>query len=124
MADPYRYRGYTWMALGSYEQARSDFDRAIEIRADYSEAYLGRGILRFREGKFADAVDDMDLAITFDPWNGTARYYKALACEKIGRLREAVEAYKGYIHCAVPGEAESVERARRRIEELERTHRR
>jgi cytochrome c-type biogenesis protein CcmH/NrfG len=54
-----------------------------------------------------------------DPWNSTARYYLALACEKVGRLREAVEAYKGYIHCAVPRDDETIRHARERIRELE-----
>jgi tetratricopeptide (TPR) repeat protein len=118
-AEGYRFRGYAMLALEDHERARQDFDRALEISPGYAEARLGLGTLLFRQGKYGEAIEELTLVTEADPWNSTARYYLALACEKVGMIRKAVEAYKGYIHCAVPRDDETIRHARERIRVLE-----
>ena len=69
-----------------YDQAISDFNKALEINPGFTEAYFN----------------------------------KAVACERVGRIREAVEAYKGFIQYAPPQYALYIERVRQRIKELEK----
>lgn len=118
-AEGYRFRGYAMLALEDHKRARQDFEQALEISPGYTDARLGLGTLFFRQGKYGEAIEEFTLVTEADPWNATARYYLALACEKVGMIREAVEAYKGYIHCAVPRDDETIRHARERIRELE-----
>ena len=56
------------------------------------------------------------------PWYCIAYYNKGLCCEKADRLKDAIEAYKGFIQNASPkhGYAQGIAHARQRIKELEK----
>jgi Ca-activated chloride channel family protein len=53
-----------------------------------SSAYLGLGVLRFREGAFEDSADAFRLALRANPRNLDARYNLELALRKLGRAGE------------------------------------
>jgi tetratricopeptide (TPR) repeat protein len=49
--------------LRNYTEAISDFDRAVEINPEYSQAYNLRGASKYRLGDFAGAIEDYTRAI-------------------------------------------------------------
>jgi Tfp pilus assembly protein PilF len=103
-AVAFRCRAAAHAALGHDGEALADYGRAVEIDPRYEDAWVGRGLFLYSKGRYADAIDDFDRALGIDRRNGTANLYKALACEHVGRLREAAEARTAYIHCEIPRE--------------------
>jgi tetratricopeptide (TPR) repeat protein len=103
-AAAYRCRAAAHAVLGRDAAALADYERAVTLDPRFDEAWLGRGLYFFSKGRYAEAIDDFDKTIALDPRDYFAHLYKALACEKIGRLREAAIARQAYIHCEIPRE--------------------
>jgi len=51
-----------WSYWGDYDQAISDFTKAIDIDPSYANAYNGRGIAFFHKTEYEKAWDDVDTA--------------------------------------------------------------
>lgn len=60
-ARSYFQRGLAYFALGKYSQARQDFDQAIKLWPEYSEAHYYRGRLALLEKRNSDAWLDFDV---------------------------------------------------------------
>ncbi len=54
---------------GQYDQAISDFDKAIEINPSYSKAYNNRGIIYRLKGQYDLAILDFKKAIEINSWD-------------------------------------------------------
>jgi len=52
---------------GDFESALKDFDKAIELKADYSEAYYQRGNVKFNLRNYNEAIMDYNKAIEINP---------------------------------------------------------
>jgi tetratricopeptide (TPR) repeat protein len=76
----------------------------VELAPRLDEAWLGRGLYFYSRGRYAEAIDDFDRVNALDPVNAVAHMYRAQACEKVGRLREAAASRQAYIHCETPRE--------------------
>jgi tetratricopeptide (TPR) repeat protein len=98
-APAYRGRAAAHAVLGKEAEALADYGRAVTIDPRFDDAWLGRGLYLFSRGRFADAIDDFDQAAAIDPRNPIVHKYRALACDKVGRLRDASVSRQAYIHC-------------------------
>jgi tetratricopeptide (TPR) repeat protein len=78
--------GFAYQSKSLYDQAISDYNRALEIDLRYVRAYFNM----------------------------------ALAYDQIGRIKEAIEAYRGFIQYAPGGYQMQIEHATKRIKELEK----
>lgn len=63
---------------GKYAQAIADFNKAINIRPDFFEAYDDRGICYAQEGNFFQAQADYNRAIAINPKKGEGYYNRAV----------------------------------------------
>jgi len=70
----YCYRAVAYYFKGDYDLAIADYDRAIELRPDYVEAYINRGTTYISKGDYDRAIADFDRAIELRP-NGNDAYY-------------------------------------------------
>jgi tetratricopeptide (TPR) repeat protein len=59
--------GIDLIDYGDYNQAISEFTRAIELKPDYAEAYKGRGDTYYRQKEYDKAIADWEQAIKLDP---------------------------------------------------------
>ncbi|GHU58495.1 hypothetical protein FACS1894133_3350 [Clostridia bacterium] len=59
--------GYNYYEKGDFDKAIEEYDKAIELKADYAEAYNGRGMSYDELGKYDKAIADYDKAIELDP---------------------------------------------------------
>ena len=117
----YLNRGLSYNKKGLYDKAISDYSMAIEISPKYALAYHNRGVANYNKRLYDKAISDFTRAIEIDPKYVLAFYSKALSCEKVGRINEALEAYKTFIQNAPPDKyASSIEWAMKRIIELEK----
>jgi len=103
-APAFRGRAAALAALGRDAEALADYGRAVELDLLFDDAWLGRGLFLFARGRYAEAIDDLDRAAALDPRNSVVHKYRALACDKVGRLREAALSRQAYIHCEAPAE--------------------
>jgi Flp pilus assembly protein TadD len=103
-AQAFRCRAAALAVLGRESDALADYGRAVELAPRLDEAWLGRGLYLFSRGRFAEAIDDFDQVTALDPHSAVAHKYRALACDKVGRLREAAVSRQAYIHCESPHE--------------------
>ncbi|HEY9860073.1 MAG TPA: tetratricopeptide repeat protein [Candidatus Obscuribacterales bacterium] len=60
-------KGFSFRAAGQLPEALATFDRAIELRPHYAEAYTAKGALLARQGKNSEAIAAFGQAIEADP---------------------------------------------------------
>jgi tetratricopeptide (TPR) repeat protein len=72
------------------EQARAMLTRALALRAEWAEAYAGRGLAYYRKGEHASAIADYDHALALQP--AAARLYnnRGLIYYQNGEMKQAI----------------------------------
>lgn len=71
-----------------YDQAISDYTKAIELNPDYKTAYFNRGLTYFKKGSWRNnepyqkAIEDFSKAIKLDPYDVDVYYNRGLAYNK------------------------------------------
>jgi|GEM_PF-864430 len=90
-AEDYLKAGNEFYNKGEYDQAISDFTKAIELKPDYALAYCNRGNSRDEKGEYDQAIADYTKAIELNPdyagaynnrgisWKNKGEYDKAIA---------------------------------------------
>ncbi len=93
--DPrgYNSRGYARLVKGEpdHRQAIADFNRAIELRSDYAEAYLNRGSAYADLEQFEEAIADYTRVIALQPGNAQALHNRGTAYGRLGQLQAALQ---------------------------------
>ena len=74
-------------------EAEEHFQKAIELKPDYADAYYNIGNLYRLQGKFEEALENYRLAIEHAPGNARAANNVATVLVELGRLEEAEQAY-------------------------------
>ena len=67
LAEAHYNRGRSYSYLEKYEEAKKDFDKAIEINPNYAEAYSSRGTSEARLKKYENALNEFNKAIQINP---------------------------------------------------------
>ena len=66
-AEVHNNRGFEYCEIGQYDQAISDFSRAIEINPRLAYAYNNRGAAYLYKGQYDQAILDLSKAIEINP---------------------------------------------------------
>lgn len=83
------------MPKPEYQQAIEDYQKALNIDSNNTEAYINRGIAYSGLGEHETAIKDYDDAIRIAPNNADAYYAKAFTQTLIeGKKQEAIENYR------------------------------
>ena len=93
----------------AYQEAIDNFDRAIHLQPDYTQAYINRGTAKSGLGRHEEAIADYDQAIRLQPDSSQAYINRGTAKSGLGRHEEAIADYdqairldpehgKAYIH--------------------------
>ena len=64
-------RGKARVDLKKHEEAVEDFTQAIDIKADFAEAYFDRGKAKVDLKQYEEAIEDFTQSITIKPNYGT-----------------------------------------------------
>ncbi|MDE6695066.1 MAG: tetratricopeptide repeat protein [Bacteroidales bacterium] len=59
--------GVTLMEQGDLDAALEQFDEAIRLYPEYAEAYTNKGSIRWRQGEYAQAIEDFNNSIAISP---------------------------------------------------------
>ena len=120
-AKAYNNRGLARDALGQHEAAIADCDSALRLKPDYTEAYYNRGLARLGLGQHEAAIADCDVTLRLKPNYAKAYYTRGLAELQLNRIDAARQDFERVLNLAqTMGSAEVVERARLRLENLDR----
>ena len=76
------------MDWGSFDEAQTDLDKALEIRGDDVIAYQLRAETKLRQHDLSGAQDDVRMAMQLDPENVEVLVLR-------GRVREALRKTEG-----------------------------
>jgi len=85
--------GLALAALGRKEEAIAAYDKALEIKPDYHEAWNNRGTALSDLGRHEEAIAAYDKAIELKPDYDAAWYNRGTALSALGRHEEAIAAY-------------------------------
>lgn len=83
--------GVALQASGAPEEAIDQFDRALQARADFADAYCNRGISLARLRRYPEALADESRALALDPSDGGCWYDRAVTLFSLGRFEESLQ---------------------------------
>ena len=92
-AETYYVWGNIKFKQVDYVGAIADYDKAIQLKPDYAEAYNNRGLAKHELGEHAAALIDFGEAIQLKPGLSVAYNNRALAKSALGDLRAAIADY-------------------------------
>ncbi len=93
-AEIHNNRGVAYLEVdGKQQAALEDFDKAIELRPDYAEAYANRGKVKIDREAYADAITDFDKAIELKPDLAEAYGNRGLAYQNLTDDENATRDY-------------------------------
>lgn len=93
-AEIHNNRGVAYLAIDRKQQAAmEDFDKAIELRPDYAEAYANRGKIKIDREDYEEAIVDFDKAIELNPELAEAYGNRGLAYQNLSDDENATRDY-------------------------------
>ena len=92
-AITFSYIGECYEKLENHNKAMLNYDQAIALDPRWTDAYVGRGIVKDLLGKPTGAIADLEMALKIDPENNDALYYMA---NSLGRAQRYDEAFSTY----------------------------
>jgi len=119
-AETHFIQGNEYYAKGLYDEAISEYSKAIIINPEYAEAYRARGGAYYRKGLYNEAVSDYDKVTEVNSNLVTVYYDKALALEHLDQKEKAIEAYLLFIQHATPEYSIYIDIAKRRVQALQK----
>jgi hypothetical protein len=87
----YYNRGTELGKLKRYDEALSDFNKAIAEDPSLAQQYSNRGANYYYQGKYPEALKDYDHAISIESGNPKSYYGRALAYRALGNFAAAQE---------------------------------
>jgi tetratricopeptide (TPR) repeat protein len=102
------YLGASYLEAGRPGEAIPCFSKAIELQADYFDAWNNRGVAHNATGQIVEAIGDFDKAIALKPDFAAAYNNRGIAYMKAGHLAEAIRDYSRAIELQ-PGYADAFE---------------
>ncbi|MEM9540714.1 MAG: tetratricopeptide repeat protein [Cyanobacteria bacterium P01_E01_bin.42] len=87
-------QGVQLYEAGDFESAIAAWDKAIEIKPDYHQAWGNRGLGLKNLGRYEEAIASYDRALALKADFHKAWYNRGLALDELGRYEEAVIAYE------------------------------
>ena len=90
MALAYNNRGVGYKRKNKFDEAMTDYDKAIQSNKEYEDAYLNRGNLYFIQGQHDKALIDLNEAIDLDPEYAKAFNSRGSVYATQGRLEASL----------------------------------
>ena len=92
-AVTFSYIGECFEKMERYEQALIHYDQSIALDPNWVDAWIGRGVVKDVQGRHAEAVKDLEVALKLAPEHGDALFFLANTLGRMERYDEAFVAY-------------------------------
>jgi tetratricopeptide (TPR) repeat protein len=86
-------RGETFLELKRYDDALAAYNRAVELRPEYAEAWNGKGDTLLALKRYEEARNAYDKAIQFQPNYGEAWIGRGNALNSLQQYKEAINSF-------------------------------
>ncbi len=86
-------RGLAYKEKGKYDEAISDYSKALEINPRDAEAYYNRGIVYNRKGQYDEAISDFSKALEINQRYALAYQNRGIAHDNKGEYDQAISDY-------------------------------
>ena len=94
----YFLRGLTLKAMQKDQEALADFNKAIQLKPDYYEALLNRGVIYTdRLAQYEKAIADFRQVLRLNPSIGNALLNIGLTYYKMGQVQKSIDTYNQYL---------------------------
>ena len=90
----YQKRADTSLEKGEADAAVTDYSKALEMKTDDANLYVGRGRAYFSKKSYDLSVKDYDKAIELSPKTAIAYLNRGASYEKLGHLQKALNDYR------------------------------
>ena len=91
LANVLNSRGMAWERADLLEKAREDYEKAVEVNADYANAHNNLGNIKAKQNRHAEAMADYHRAISLNGRFVEAYFNRGIAREHLGDLAGAIE---------------------------------
>ena len=92
-AETYFRRGYACYDLGLYDLAIVNYDKAIQLEPNDTNAYINRGIAKANLGQHFAAISDYNKAIQLKPGDAIAYSSRGTVKAELGQYSAAISDY-------------------------------
>lgn len=89
-------RAWAYSRNGDYDLAVQDYDRAIQLKPDYAEAFYGRGLVYYAKKEFDSAIQDYSQAIQLKPGYTEAYNARGIAYLSLNQYDASVKAMSDF----------------------------
>lgn len=103
---------------GELEQAKVAFQKALEIKPNYTHAHNNLGVVYYQKGKVNEGIQEFKQALSDDPYYPEAHFNLAVALEGKGDRQNALHHYERFIQLASAAYGIQVQKVRVHMEEL------
>lgn len=87
----YNNRGFAYLESGRYQEALSDFMKAIALNPKYSDGHFNIGVAYFKQNHIDEALQSYNQAIALKPDSSAAYLNRGVALLNSSRYAEALE---------------------------------
>jgi tetratricopeptide (TPR) repeat protein len=94
LADPFFIKGIYYSNTGKYESAIIQFDSCIRRDWKFTEAYIEKGIIFFKQKNYDVAMNTFRMAATVSNSDPDAYFWIGRCYEAINKKDDAVEYYE------------------------------
>ena len=95
LSGTYINRGVIYMNRSDFNDARDDFNRAIQLDPDIGEAWVNRGAIDILDKRFKDGIADIDKGLSLGTMEPAKAYYnRGVAYESIDDEKSAYLDYQ------------------------------
>ncbi|MDP2688712.1 MAG: tetratricopeptide repeat protein, partial [Deltaproteobacteria bacterium] len=98
---------------GDMERARPEWEKAVELNPEYSEAWNHLGNYYQLSGDYAKALAMYEKAVAINPFNAETNYNAAILYEARGETEKARKHYRLFIRYAGPEYKDVVEEVKK-----------
>jgi tetratricopeptide (TPR) repeat protein len=91
LANVLNSRGMAQETLENFEQAKTDYNKAIEINPEYANAYNNRGNIKAKQADYNGAIEDYNRAIELNSQFVEAYCNRGIAKENLRDYSQAME---------------------------------
>ena len=112
----YIYRGSAYVQLKDYDRAIADYNQAIKLDPNFTDAYNNRGLAYDDKKDYDRAIADYNQALKLDPSLAIAYYNRGLAYKNQGNKDKAVGDFKKFLELS--NDVEWNQKAKQNLQEL------